>query len=94
MKPESDWDGLRVRLDRMQEAVAAEIRAYPPPIPACDAQYNHLLERREALSAALARLDAARKDGSSTPQDFLASTPILAAGQERGSRGAVAQARR
>ena len=80
----SDWDALRARLARMQEAVAAEIRTYPPPIPACDAQYNHLLERREALSAALARLDAARKDGSSTPQDFLASTPILAAGQGAG----------
>ncbi len=80
----SDWDALRARLDRMQEAVAAEIRAYPAPIPACDAQFDHLLERREALSEALARLDAARKDGSSTPQDFLASTPILAEGQGAG----------
>ncbi len=75
-----DWDALRARLERMQEAVAAEINAYPPPIPACDAQFDHLLERREALSEALARLDAARNDGSRTPQDFLASTPILAEG--------------
>ncbi len=80
----SDWDALRARLEQMQEAVAAEIRAYPPPIPACDAQFDHLLERREALSEAVARLDAARKDGSSTPQDFLASTPILVDGQGAG----------
>ncbi len=84
MKPDSDWDALRARLERMQEAVAAEIRTYPAPIPACDAQYNHLLVRREALSAALARLDAARKDGSRTLQDLLASTPILAEGQGAG----------
>ena len=58
MKPESEWDALRARLERMQAAVAAEIRSYPPPIPACDAQYNHLLERRAALSAARARLGA------------------------------------
>ncbi len=84
MTTDSDWDALRARLEHMQEGVAAEIRAYPPPIPACDAQFDHLLERREALSEALARLDAARKDGSSTPKDFLASTPILAEGQGAG----------
>ncbi len=84
MSADSDWDALRARLERMQEAVAAEINAYPPPIPACDAQFDHLLERREALSEALARLDAARKDGSSTLQDILASTPILAEGQGAG----------
>ncbi len=73
----SDWDALRARLQQTQGAVAAEIRAYPPPIPACDAQYNHLLARREALSKALARLDAARKDGSSTLECFLAGLPGL-----------------
>ncbi len=77
MKPDSDWDALRARLAQTQEAVAAEIRTYPPPIPACDAQYNHLLERREALSKALARLDAARKDGSRTLESFLAGSPDL-----------------
>ena len=29
MKPNSDWDGLRARLVRLQEAEAAELRAYP-----------------------------------------------------------------
>ncbi len=77
MKPDSDWDALRARLERMREAVAAEIRTYPAPIPACDAQFDHLLERREALSGALARLDAARKDGAGTPESFVAGLPGL-----------------
>ncbi len=84
MKPDSDWDALRARLAQTQAAVAAEINAYPPPIPACDAQYNHLLERREALSEALARLDAARKDGSGPAQSLHAELSALAA--ERGAR--------
>ncbi len=77
MTADSDWDALRARLARMQEAVAAEINAYPPPIPACDAQFDHLLEQREALSEALARLDAARKDGTGTLESFLAELPDL-----------------
>ncbi len=84
MKPDSDWDALRARLEHMQEAVAAEIRTYPPPIPACDAQYNHLLARREALSAALARLDAARKDGAGTLEIFVAGLPGLDEGGRLG----------
>ncbi len=80
MTVDSDWDALRARLVQLQEAVAAEIRAYPAPIPACDAQYDHLLERRAALAAACARLDAAREVGAGTIEDFLANTPILAEG--------------
>ena len=81
MKPDSDWIALWARLERMQEAVAAEIRAYPSPIPACDAQYNHLLERRQALSAALARLEAARKDDAGPAQSIHAELSALAAGE-------------
>ncbi len=80
MTIDSDWDALRARLMQLQEAMAAEIRAYPAPIPACDAQYDHLLERRAALVEARARLDAAREGGAGTVDDFLASTPVLAAG--------------
>ena len=84
MKPDSDWDALRARLEQKQEAVAADIRAYPPPIPACDAQFDYLLERREALSAALARLDAARKDGSRALESFVAGLPDLGEGGRLG----------
>ena len=79
MTSASDWSALRLRLDRLREAAAAEIRAYPAPIPACDAQYNHLLERRTALAAALASLDAAR-EGDTTPEQFRLETRILTEG--------------
>ncbi len=80
MAGDSEWDVLQVRLTRLREAVAAEIRTYPVPIPACDAQYNHLLERRTALAAALASLDAARDTGTATAEEFCASTPLFARG--------------
>ncbi len=80
MTNDSDWDALRARLVHLQEAVAAEILAYPAPIPACDAQYDHLLKRRAALAAARTRLDGARESGAGTPEDFRASTPLLAEG--------------
>jgi hypothetical protein len=80
MTADSDWDGLRARLMQLREAVAAEIRAYPAPIPSCDAQYNHLLERRAALSAALKSLDAARESGEISAEGFRAQTPALAEG--------------
>lgn len=35
------------------EAIKAEIHSYPRPIAGCDAQFNHLLERRLELVQAL-----------------------------------------
>ena len=37
-----------IRMARL--ALNREISAYPPPIPACDAQFNFLLEKRRRLS--------------------------------------------
>jgi chorismate mutase len=84
MTVDSDWDGLGARLVQLQEAVAAEIGAYPAPIPACDAQYNHLLERRAALAEALAELDAARQSGAGTAAEFRAATRVLAEDRDAG----------
>ena len=80
MTAKPDWDGLRARLAQLQEAVAVEIRTYPTPIPGCDAQFNHLLERRTALNEALARLDAAYESGVATAEEFRAQTPVLVEG--------------
>ena len=49
---------LRARLTQERERVLAELRAYPPAVPACDAQFNHLLEQRDGLGRELGRLDA------------------------------------
>ena len=79
MKTESDWHSLRLRLEALQHAVADEIRGYPVPIPACDAQFNHLLELRRLLPGELARLDLTADDESATPDDFIRSSPCAAA---------------
>ncbi len=79
MADDSEWDVLQFRLTQLREVVAAEIRTYPVPIPGCDAQYNHLLERRTALAAALASLDATR-EGDTTPEQFRLETRVLTEG--------------
>ncbi|MEZ4663817.1 MAG: hypothetical protein R2911_40300 [Caldilineaceae bacterium] len=50
--------GVRALLLRQKDQIYAEIRAYPFPIPACDAQYNYLLEKRDLVSQELQQLDA------------------------------------
>ena len=53
-----DWSVVRAALEALQRSVADDIRAYPAPIPACDAQFNHLLELRRALPQEIERLEA------------------------------------
>ncbi len=77
MNAASKWEAVRRHLEGVNASVAAEIRGYPAPIPACDAQFNHLLEQRRLLSRELTRLDAARKDGSSTLEAFVRASPVL-----------------
>lgn len=50
-------EAIRAHLLALKQPVDAEIRAYPPPIPGCDAQFNHLLDQRAGLSRALVGLD-------------------------------------
>ena len=68
---------LDTRLQQEKAAVIAEIRAYPPPIPACDAQFNHLTEQRSRLMVALNRLQAL--SGSAPPASADASLALLRA---------------
>ena len=56
MSTKLDWSDVRRRLLALMREVGAEISAYPRPITACDAQFNHLLELRRMLPAELARL--------------------------------------
>lgn len=44
------WAQIGSRLERRRARIYEEIRAYPSPIPACDAQYNHLLEERSRIA--------------------------------------------
>ena len=58
------WDMVKACLESERERVHAEIRAYPTPIPRCDAQFNHLIEQRDRLFQELSRLDAARSSAA------------------------------
>ena len=52
----SAWTMIHQHLHKEIQRVHDEIRNYPAPIPACDAQFNFLLEERESLSSELARV--------------------------------------
>ena len=54
------WAMIHQHLEDEMRRVHEEIRNYPAPIPACDAQFNHLLEERDALSSELARARESR----------------------------------
>jgi hypothetical protein len=77
MTADIEWEALRHRLEEEKSAVAAEIEAYPRPIAGCDAQFNHLLERRRSLWEELSRLEAARGEQAISPEDFLRSSTCL-----------------
>lgn len=51
----STWAIIRQHLEKELLRVRDEIRNYPAPIPACDAQFNYLLAERDVLSSELAR---------------------------------------
>lgn len=77
------WDALRRHLESRRRPIQEEIRRYPPPIPACDAHFNHLLEQRTVLSRELVRLEAARQaagpgaDGEAAVRDFIRTSPCI-----------------
>lgn len=75
MAPKSDWDRLRLGMELLAKAVGEEILRYPAPVPACDAQYNHLLELRRMLPQELDRLEVALENGTVTLDDFIRTSP-------------------
>ena len=69
-KPASDWQqSATARLAELKQSfqiarrrVNESIGSYPTPIPACDAQFNALLDRRRWLTAGIGRIDAMLQD--------------------------------
>jgi hypothetical protein len=49
-------------LEMQKSQIIEDIRNYPPPIPACDAQFNYLLEKRDRLTVDLNRLRKLHQD--------------------------------
>ena len=76
MSTDREWHSLRLHLESLKNSVAEEIRNYPPPIPGCDVQFNHLTEQRRLLSLELARLECAARDRTGVVADFIDFSPL------------------
>jgi hypothetical protein len=69
-------------LTQMRQSLDAEIRAYPTPIPRCDAQFNALYEQRGRIARALAELAGLDGEAMTEPDCRRALEAFLhAAGQ-------------
>ena len=73
---------LRDWLAAAKRAADDEIRAYPTPIPRCDAQFNYVYDQRARLAQWLARANAAidtdnvSRELMSLLAEFAASPPL------------------
>ncbi len=72
-------DQLKRLLEQKKVQVQMEIANYPPPIPACDQQFNYLLEQRAAISQALSQLPQLLQQSMTieTIQDFIATMDCI-----------------
>ena len=75
---------IRDLLQTQRTQTIAAIRNYPPPIPACDAQFNYLLEKRDRLTVELNRLNKIEKVDALI--DFIASSVYISAEIKAGFR--------
>ena len=77
------WQDIRTCLEQKRREVYEDLRNYPPPITACDQQFDFLLEKQTAISGELARLkhDLAelhgRDDQLGLIQQFIRSSSCL-----------------
>jgi len=63
-----DRERVEALLSARLASVEEEIRHYPAPIPACDAQFNYLLEQRSQIPQLIARLRDVMQQPVSMPQ--------------------------
>jgi hypothetical protein len=59
---ESAWKRIGAYLEDERHLVHEEIKNYPRPIPACDLQFNHLLEKRAGICQELDRMREATRE--------------------------------
>ena len=57
------WQKIESHLKKERQRVFDEILHYPPPIPACDVQFNFLLEERTKISQELRRMREIAEEG-------------------------------
>lgn len=82
-RTEAVWAAIREHLDGLKAPINRAIRDTPPPIPACDARFNHLLEQRSAIVRDLNRLASLQSRGfepgreAVAIEEFLRSSPFI-----------------
>jgi hypothetical protein len=60
---DSIWKKIQVHLESQQNRIYEEIKNYPKPIPACDVQFNYLLEQRDSIATEMDRLQQTMQTG-------------------------------
>jgi hypothetical protein len=73
----SPWTELEDHLENARRSILAEIRSYPPPIAACDQQFNYLLEQRDRIAGELSRLASIRRNHSTRETDLEALVDFI-----------------
>jgi len=77
------WNTIRTQLENQKARIYEEIGHYPPPIAACDQQFNHLLEEQTRILGELARLNEAENNNLTADDpiqvltDFIKSSPYI-----------------
>jgi hypothetical protein len=75
------WTELEDLLESVRRSILAEIRDYPPPIAACDQQFNYLLEQRDRVAGELNRLASMRHNDAPSGADLEALREFIGESQ-------------
>lgn len=76
------WQEVETHLEREKQRIFDEILNYPPPIPACDVQFNFLLAQRAEMMQELQRLREISGGEVDSLRDFIQTCPFLDASRQ------------
>ena len=71
------WLEIKTCLEKEQKRIHDEIINYPPPIPACDVQFNHLLEERAGIRQELHRSETNKAGSVESIREFIGSSQYI-----------------
>lgn len=89
---EAAWKHIKQHLEAEKLRIFQEIRQYPPPIPACDVQFNSLLAERATILQELGYVEEilkqrlTGKDTIDLLDDFISASPYVNVDLERSIR--------
>jgi hypothetical protein len=92
---ESAWECIKHHLECERRRICEEIKTYPRPIPACDVQFNALLEERTGIYEELRRMHEVCRESVSCNDavmmldDFIRSSSFLDDAAKQQLTGAI-----